>query len=257
MNNDSSKKKSQGAAVFDNTIIDESSLFNERMQFSELEKRIFLLAKELINKHHVLDVQNLSYQAARSLSGSASSASISQSIHGLISKKILFEGGALTRDTVLANATRRQMFDLIRNFPGIHMSAIRKVVGKDSKTILIHLKILEKFDLIRLVTIAGNSAYFEFSSPRELDVFHYFIQKDKILDIFRAIIKHPDSSLDELQSMLKNSISPQTLAKKISLLVDNKLITHKLKSNRLVSLKVPPDYAKALESLLTRSWIDR
>jgi len=217
---------------------------NDWMQISELEKHVFLLAKEFIKKHHVLDVHDLSYQVTRSLGDSANHTLISQAIQDLIAKKIIFEGGLLTRETALENETRKLMLDLIRKRPGIRMSVIRNILSKDSKTILIHLKILERFGLVRFETIAGNKAYFDINAPRDLDVFHHFVQQTKVLEILTALIENPGASQDDLDEIMKDSISPQTLASKVRVLFEYKLITGRVKSSRFIALKVMARYTK-------------
>ena len=243
--NDPLNKKSQGAIDHEGTVPTNSPFYDEWKHFSELEQKIFLLAKEHIKKHHVLDVQSLELMALR-IFNDVSPAMISQSIHSLLSRKVLFEGGMLTRETVLSNETRNQVFDIILKHPGIYMSAIKNILKKDSKTVLIHLKILERFDMIRVETISGNKVYFDIHSSKDLDAFFHFIQNGKALDLLKAIIQNPGSSIDDLKEIMENKISSQALERIIILLFENKLIMGKIKSNRLYSLEVPERFASML-----------
>ncbi|HME53199.1 MAG TPA: hypothetical protein VKM55_13335 [Candidatus Lokiarchaeia archaeon] len=238
------KKKSQETDESESKILDSPAFFNDRMRFSELEKKIFILADEFIQKHHVLDVHRLSILAARSLGDLATPASISQAIQGLISKKIFFEGGGLTRETVLANQTRKDVFDLICMHPGIHLAAIKNNIGKDGKTMIIYLKILEQFDLVRSNMIAGKKVYFESHESKDLDAFHHFIQDGEMVDILQAIVDNPDSSSEEIAEYLHDRISGRIVARKVQLLLDNKIISGKFKSSRLNSLKIQRKYTE-------------
>ena len=220
------------------------------MRLSELEKKIFVLADELIQKHHVLDVHSLALHAARSLGENANPASISQAIHSLISKKLFFEGEGLTRETVLANETRKHMFDLICKHPGIHLSAIKEITGKDAKTVVIYLRILDRFGLIRFRMIDGKKAYFEMQESKDLDYIRHYLQDIKMVEILKAILENPGSSSDEIEEFLHGSLSMQLLARKIQILMERGILAGKLKSNRLISLKIKPLYVELVKKSL-------
>ena len=233
----------------DNKIPNSTNFLQQWIGFSPLEKRIFLIAKEYIKKHQVLDLQDLHVQSRRILSGSATPEAIHQSINRLISRRTIFEGGALTFESVLTNETRRQMYDLILVQPGINFSSIRATLNKDSKTVILYLKILEKFNLVRSEAIEKCRAYFDVQSPKEFDLFFFIIRKERVLDIMKAILDNPSSSVEDIDVILGHSISHQVLLRKIIMLVENKLIRGTLNTTQPDCLTVPKKYESLLKGL--------
>jgi DNA-binding transcriptional ArsR family regulator len=171
---------------------------------TDIEQKVLGIAKELMRKHYLLDLEDLCMQSVRFLQDYTRFA-IQQAIDGLGRKNVLFGGSALTRETVLDNETRRRIFDIIRVRPGIHFSAIRKAVDTDSRTIMIHLRVLERFEMIRTTNYNNSRAYFDFFLYRENDLFFHYSHKDKVREIYAALLSQPGISLGSLASVFRET----------------------------------------------------
>jgi DNA-binding transcriptional ArsR family regulator len=221
------------------------------VQLTEAEQKVLVIAKELMRKHYLLDLKDLYSQAVRFLKD-YTPFSVQQAIDGLCRKKVLFGGSALTRDTVLGNETRRVIFDLICQLPGIHFSAIRMDVDKDSRTTMIHLRVLERFEMIRVENYSNNKAYFDFFLPKEHDLFYHYLHKDKVREIYAALLSQPGISLGALVSVFNDSIPHPTLYRKVKILLENNLLSGTYDAGQLVSLSVPPRLVTPLTLMLSK-----
>ncbi len=220
------------------------------MQLTEIEQQVLIIAKDLMRKHYLLDLKDLFSQAVRLLKDYTPFA-IQQAIDELCRKRVLFGGSALTRDTVLANTTRRSIFDIICRLPGIHFSGIRKVVDTDSRTMILHLRVLERFEMIRIANYGNSRAYFDFFLYKENDLFYYYSHKDKVREIYAAVLSQPGISLGALAVVFSETIPPPTLYRKVKILLENNLLSGTYDSGQLVALSVPPHLVAPLTTMFS------
>jgi DNA-binding transcriptional ArsR family regulator len=244
----------EGSKIYPNGAPDTTEVpFYSRyaIQLTEAEQKVLVIAKELMRKHYLLDLKDLHSQAVRFLK-EYTPYSIQQAIDGLCRKKVLFGGSALTRDTVLDNETRRAVFDNICKYPGIHFSAIRRSVEKDSRTTMVHLRVLERFEMVRVENYNNSKAYFDFFLPKEHDLFYHYLHKDKVREIYAALLSQPGISLGALASVLSDAIPHPTLYRKVKILIENNLLSGTYDAGQLVSLSIPPHLATPLTSMISK-----
>jgi predicted transcriptional regulator len=220
------------------------------MPLTEIEQKVLVIAKELIRKHYTLDLKDLYSQSVRLLRDLKPFA-IQQAIDGLCHKKVFFGGGALTRDTVLDNETRRDIFDHIRRLPGIHFSAIKRAVNTDSRTMMIHLRVLERFEMIRTENFGNSKSYYDFFLSKEHDVFYHFLHKDKVREIYATILSQPGVSMGALVEHFREAIPPPTLYRKVNTLLENNLLIGTFDAGQLVSLVIPPLLMPIVSSMVS------
>jgi hypothetical protein len=235
---------------------DPSFLARYDVEFSPTEKKVLLIAKDLMKKHYLLDAQDLNRQATREIK-EASPDVINAAIQQLLSKKVLFDGAAMTRDKVLANEMRCRVFELICNRPGIHISRLKTLAGTDLRTILYHLRVLERFEFVRFEPVLNKKAYYEITSPREFDMIYYFMQEEGARTIFKSILENQGVALDDLGAILKGYMSIQTLARRIKILMDNKLISGKSEASKIISLAIPSRSRSIIKDLLSKGYEER
>ncbi|NMC04562.1 MAG: hypothetical protein GYA24_05085 [Candidatus Lokiarchaeota archaeon] len=219
------------------------------LDLSDTEQKVLFIAKDLMQKHYLLDLKDLYSQAMRSLKDFKPFA-IQQAIDGLCRKKILFGGSAITRDTLLDNETRRAIFDVICKHPGIHFSAIKRRVDKDSRTLMIHLRVLERFEMIRAENFNNSKAYFDFFLPKGHDSFYFHLQKDKVHDILAAIMAHPGISLATLASIIGDAVPNSTFYRKIKVMLENNMLSARYDDGKIVGLDIPPELLPILDRVL-------
>ena len=227
---------------FPNTLGDGSRI-------NTLQQKIVKLARELMKKHYVLDTDDLLAQCLRYFRND-DRFRIFRDFNDLIYRKILVNGKAITRDTLLENSNRTLIYDLIKSEPGIHFSKIKNTLGKDSRTIQWHLKMLEKFDLIRIEKYGRNVVYFNFLLEKNYDLFHYFLHKKNAILIFSTILDNPGISFIKLLD--KIGIPRTTLMGKLKILFENGFLNIDYQSNQLISIFIKDEFTVIFREYISR-----
>lgn len=217
-----------------------------------LQERIMKIAKELMSKHYILDSRKLYYACAREIT-EADNVDVMKAIDALIKKRVLFPGKATSRDGVLKNDLRKRILDLIKVEPGIYFSKIRDAINVDSNTLIWHLKMLEKFDFIRVEKFGNSTVFFDKFLDKSLDPFYYYIHKEDSTDIFKQIATNPGQSFQDLLHAL--SLPRTTLVRKLKSLIENGLLVVAYTSNRITAINIAPAYKEAcLKFLYNLYW---
>jgi predicted transcriptional regulator len=220
-----------------------------RVELTPLQKQILAIADGFMQRHYLLDLKELHKEARRALK-SETPDSIRYAISGLISKHVIFDGKALTRERALENETRSRIMELITKNPGSNFSTIRNEVGKDSRTVQFHLDILARFAFIRAEEFGNNVAYFENSLGKDYDSFLYYLQKNDAKDIFGVILNHQGITMNELQEHFGSTIPRSSLYRKIRILVDNGCIIENHDANQQSLFDIPDHYCEVLRKYL-------
>ena len=147
-------------------------------------KRVLEIAEEIMNKNKILNLENL-YNLAKKQLKIPKSGLISI-IHFLINKKILIEGSKFSKETVLSNKLRYNIFRFIKNNGAVHYSLIRKILKDDqtgnvvsSGQLVWHLEMLLKFEYIKKIKVGNYSVFLPLEMDKEMGVI-YFLIRDKI-----------------------------------------------------------------------------
>ena len=224
-------------------------------QPTSLQERILNIARQLMQKHYVLDSVKLYYACAREIKES-DNVDVMRAIDDLIRHKVLFPGKATSREGVLNNPCRKKIHDIIKTEPGIYFSKIRDAVGIDSNTLMWHLKMLEKFDFIRQGKIGNSTVFFEKFQEKESDLLHYFMHKDGSVDIFKQVITHPGLSFQDLLHYL--DLPRTTLVRKLKVLIENGLLVVNYTANRITSIDLPQKFKEpCLKFLYNVYWQEK
>jgi len=252
MSNEQDKGLLVELAKEDDPSSDPSFFSFYRLEFSPTEKKVLLIAKALMEKHYLLNTESLYRQAVREIKDVAPE-TIRTAIKMLLSKNILFDGAAMTKDEVLGNETRHRIFEIIYRRPGIHYSGIKALAETDSRSLSFHLNVLGRFGFVRFEQMNNNKAYYEISSPRECDILFYYMQKEDARDIFKVVLEHESISVDDLFTFFEDSMSRQTLLRKIKILIENDLISGKFEASRPISLSIAPRYKSLIKAFFSRA----
>ncbi len=221
-------------------------------QPTPLQERVMKIAKELMSKHYILDSRKLYYACAREIT-EADNIDVMKSIDYLIKKRVLFPGKATSRDGVLKNDLRKRILDIIKAEPGIYFSKIRDAVNLDSNTLIWHLKMLEKFDFIRIEKFGNSTVFFDKFLDKALDPFYYYIHKEDSTDIFKQIATNPGLSFQDLLHYL--NLPRTTLVRKLKAMIENGLLSVAYTSNRITAINIAPVYKEAcLKFLYNLYW---
>ena len=231
-----------------------SNATDYEVELNPLQEKIVSIAEELMDKHYILDSKKLYYACAREVR-SHDNPEIMLAIDRLIKRKVLFPGKATTRDDVLANENRKAIFDAIQKDPGIHFSLLRERVDLDSNTLLWHIRMLEKFDFIRIEKFGNSTVFFEYFLEKQMDDLYFYLHKTGSPEIFKEILTEPDLSFREL--MKRTDFPRTTLVRKLKVLIEKGFLRVEYTSNRITSIKVAQKYREVcLKYLYNMYWKD-
>lgn len=82
---------------------------------------------------------------------------------------LAFRGGAkfVTKENVLENETRREIFELLEDKPGLHLRAIADELELSTTNVLWHLRKLEDADLVRGKKLEGYKVFYPIEGGSE------------------------------------------------------------------------------------------
>jgi len=151
----------------------------------------------------------------------------------LVKKNMIVEGTTLTKNDVLMNSRRKEIYDYIKENPGKYVTIIAEELKISSNVVFWHLNILIKFNFIKKKIIDNHIVYFDSNiSLRDTNKL-YLISKEKskriinylkinnfgitrtklakVLNIHRNTIKNYLKSLEEFNIIYKIKRSNQIL----------------------------------------------
>lgn len=136
-------------------------------------------------------------------------------------------GSTITRDNILDNINRARIYDLIEQYPGIHISEIIRKLDLGNGQTRWHLECLKKLDMIKVERKGKYLLVF----PNFFELYSS-IDSDKILalksktreKILNAIKEKPKITQKHLKEKL--NLSQSTVAYHLSILEYNQLIYH-------------------------------
>jgi len=145
---------------------------------------VLQIAEEIMAKNQILNIENLYNIAKRRLK--IPRKGLLSIIQFLINKKFLIEGSKYSRDTVLLNYLRKNIYRFIKTQGAVHFSFIRKRFNSDSEVTLTssgqliwHLEMLIKFKFIKKIKVGNYTVFLPTDMDEELGVIH-FLLKDKL-----------------------------------------------------------------------------
>ncbi len=124
---------------------------------------------------------------------------------------------------VLELETRRKIYDLIHQNPGIHLSKISQILKMRTSLVEYHLLFLEKHEIISPDKETGYKRYYLKGQIGVKDKRYLFILRQKtVLEIILFLLKN-DVSLHKV--ILENvNVSPSTLSYHLNKLIKNDII---------------------------------
>jgi len=164
----------------------------EGVKLTEVERKIFEVIQEFINSNRIFNKEKaaLYIKSRHKVNGNLNYNGIKVVIDSLIKKNIIVEGSKLTRKSVLLNSNRNQIFNLIKQNPGVYKNILSKKLKITPYVVNWHLTILKKFHLIREHTFRNQISYFLFSLSSKNDVIFHTISKDKCMRIIEFLKKN-------------------------------------------------------------------
>ncbi|TXT65281.1 MAG: hypothetical protein BAJALOKI1v1_450011 [Promethearchaeota archaeon] len=149
----------------------------------------------------------------------------------LLKKKLIVEGSKLTRHDILENSKRQAIYCFVEQNPGSISNVIMNEVQVSNYELYWHLKMLEKFDYIKIGTIQGHTAYFATEvPPKEMNT-QYILNKPKSKRIL-FYLEENDIGVTKTKIAEDLSMHFNTVAKYLDLLHNASAIIKDKKSNQ-------------------------
>ncbi|MFX0102976.1 MAG: hypothetical protein ACFFCS_25640, partial [Candidatus Hodarchaeota archaeon] len=215
-----------------------------------IEEQIFNLAKELMKHHYILKVSDLIKISTQRIKNESNS-TILVSINNLIAKKVIFEGKAIHKGSILENTTRNAIYNMIVAEPGIYAYKIRSNLKKDARSVSLHLSLLKQFGLIRSKDYGNNRVYYASELKNEdFDYLYYYLHKKHVIEIFKMVINYPSISFQDLSDLIKVEITKSNLLRKINVLIQEGFLTAMYDSNQIIALNLHTKYKQEVNNYL-------
>lgn len=146
----------------------------------------------------------------------------------------------LSKDELLDNDTRRRVYEVLQEDPGLRLSEVARRAGCSTSTARYHLRRLKREDMVRAAGEPRMQRWFPAG-----DMGAQAMEREAVLDIgnsrevYRAIQAHPGASLGEIADAVGTS-SPAA-HKVVQRLVDAGLVVKERDGRRVALRPVPPE----------------
>jgi len=200
----------------------------EKIELTPIEKKILRLASKII-KRKPLRINELYSVSIDQLTHSKEE--ISSAIYKMILKKIIIDGAKLTKDNILENTTRNEIYHYIKNNPGTHLREIRRQLKLKPNFAYYHLIRLEKFEFIKKKKIQNKLAYFDSDiNPRFYEAI-FILRKTPNLKILQFILSK--SFVDIKLITKKFKFRRRKVNKILQELIETNLIREIIEKNKI------------------------
>lgn len=126
-------------------------------------------------------------------------------------------------DDILELETRRNIFDILKKNPGIHLSKIAKTLKLRVSLVEYHLRYLEKHGLIQSDKHTGYNRYFIIGEIKSLQKKNFSILRQKtLLKIILFLLKKKQAKHKEILN--KIDVSAATLSYHLKRLIKNNIL---------------------------------
>lgn len=200
------------------------------------EKLVFTVVQEYLNKNRYFDVNEIVpfiVSRFRLSSININIKGIEEILKALVKKKIIVEGSKLSIDKILNNEKRKIIYDFIVNNPGTYFYKIVTNLRISNHVVVWHLKMLLKFNLIKVEKVEKHDVYFDSNFNIKNSKFAYITSKEKgkkIIDYLRQ----NDSGFSKSQLSQELKMHPNTISKYLKMLEQFNVIVKKKVSKRVI-----------------------
>ena len=156
---------------------------------------------------------------------------IMEILTSLVRKKVLVEGSVLTKNELLQNEKRKQIFTIVKNRPGIIFNQIVKESNYSNYIVYWHLKILIKFNCIKKAIIGKHQIFFSSTEVLETAELAHFISKKKSQQIIEYL-RNNDIGVSKTQISTNLNMHINTATKYLKQLEILRVLTRESLSNQ-------------------------
>ena len=159
-------------------------------------RKVLNIAEEIMHSGKTLDVDHLCNVTKRELK--LSGRKTLEIIDFLLGNHILIEGTRFSRDEILENTYRAQIWRLIKTFGGVHFSFIKKQVffelsdtpGSPGQ-LLWHLGLLLRFKYVKRCKAKNYTIFMPATMDEEMGIVCFLLNDTRNLKIMNLLIQQP------------------------------------------------------------------
>ena len=211
------------------------------MVAQETEEIVFNAIQEYLNENRVIEKHNLINFIKSSFSKSSiniNEEGIIRNFESLIKKKRIVVGSRLSKDSILNNENRNEIYSYIMQNPGAYFNKIVKCSGLSNHVVYWHLNMLTKFEQIKKAQIENHEIYFDSKLSEKEGMKLYFTYKKESKKILEHL-SFKKKGMNKAQLAEELQMHPKTIRKYISYLEEYGFLDKEQISKRetLFSLK--------------------
>lgn len=157
--------------------------------FTEDQKGIYEVAKTYLQKNPHFTIDELFSVCKKKTK--VPDNKVMAILEEFVWNKIFVPGSRLTRETVLNNEKRDELFQLISKNPGLNFNQIIKRSKLGSYMGSWHLELLKKFEIIKERKFMIYNLYFPQNFPEDKEITIFFLRNPNILKIYVCLKYSP------------------------------------------------------------------
>ncbi len=184
------------------------------------EEIIFNAVQDYLNGNRILESETImSCIKSRfsKVSININETGIKKHIESLVEKKRIVEGSKLTKDDVLFNPKRKEIYDFIIENPGSYLNKIVNGVKLNHQTVQWHVNILLQFDFIQKTTMDNHEIYSD-SNINKDEIHILYLRKKKESKKILDYLKKEQAGSNKTQLASELEMDPKTITKYLNLL---------------------------------------
>jgi len=200
------------------------------------ESLVFSVVQEYLNKNRYFDVNEILpfiVSRFRMSSININMKGIEEILKSLVKKKIIVEGSKLSIDEILNNEKRKKIYDFILDNPGTYFYKIVTKLGISNHVVVWHLKMLQKFNFIKVEKFENHNVYFDAQFNVKNSKFAYITSKENVKKII-VYLQENDYGISKSQLSNALKMHPNTISKYLKMLEQINIIIKKKVSKRVI-----------------------
>ena len=216
-------------------------------------RRVIEIAEEIISENHLLTLDKLFKRAKRILK--IPSSGLKTIIQFLVNKKILVDQSRFTSQSVISNPIRKEVYSIISHNPGIHISAVRKLIQEEGLSLgvgqlLWHIDMLLKFGCVKSVNVGNFLILIPTNISNEYGIICFLFRDELNKSIIELICIRTQIKQSEVYKILNESRElvyyhiKKLIEYEILLLNDIRIIKINPNFSRPIRLKLKEDEVK-------------
>ena len=186
-----------------------------------LENEVYDVLREYLNKNNQFSIKATLPYCYSKLSKEYSQKQIAMTMTSLIQKRYIIQGSSLSREDILSNHVRKEIYKFIQINPGAYNRLIRRELNLGSHEFNWHVGMLEKFNFIKKIQFNRRFGYYQKRSYMDHEYDLFLLQIEKVNDIIRFLDKN-EGTVSQISSGIEMHYS--TVRKYVKELCDRNLV---------------------------------